>query len=288
MPASTNTSDAGVAQLLGAVPRSLVIADIGAAFYGETPPYQPLMDLGLARLFAVDADQRHTERLRAQWGDAAELIVAAVGDGRQHTLYVCPEGSGMTSLLEPDTEALAFFNGFPKFGAVERTEPIATRRLDDLWDVPPIDFLKMDIQGAELMVLRNGWSKLAQCVAIQTEVSFIPLYKGQPTFAAIDIEFRQHGFIPHRFHQVKPWSIAPTMRNNDPRQPFHQLLEGDIVYIRDIIHPAALTSEQVAKLALLAHYLFNSPDLAARCILNLQARGKFPGDTVERYYSFVR
>jgi FkbM family methyltransferase len=277
-------TEASVAQLLGAGPRSLVIADVGAAFFGETPPYQPLMDLGLARLFAIDADPRHTERLRAQWGEAAEVIACALGDGRAHTLHVCHEGSGMTSLLEPDPEALGFFNLFPQFGAVERTVEIATERLDDLWAVPQIDFLKIDIQGAELMVLRNGWSKLAQCVAIQTEVSFITLYKGQPTFAAVDIELRQHGFIPHRFRQVKPWSIAPTMRNNDPRLPFHQLLEGDIVYIRDVIHPAALTSEQIAKLALMAHHMFVSPDLAARCILVLQARGALEPGTIDRYY----
>jgi FkbM family methyltransferase len=288
MSSGARMTDQSVAELLGAAPRSLVIADIGAAFFGETPPYQPLMDLALARLFAIDADPRHSERLRAHWGEAAEVVACAVGDGRYHTLYICPEGSGMTSLLEPDPEALAFFNWFPRFGAVERTEQIATRRLDDLWDVPQIDFLKMDIQGAELMVLRNGWSKLADCVAIQTEVSFITLYKGQPTFAAVDIELRQHGFIPHRFRQVKPWSIAPTMRNNDPRLPFHQLLEGDIVYIRDLIHPASMTSEQIARLALMAHYMFNSPDLAARCILNLQARGKLPEGTIDRYYGFVR
>ncbi len=281
-------TEPSVAQLLDAAPRSLVIADVGAAFFGETPPYQPLMDLNLARLFAIDADPRHTDKLRAHWGEAAEVIACAVADGRYHTLHICHEGSGMTSLLEPDPEALAFFNLFAKIGAVERTEQIATSRLDDLWGVPQIDFLKMDIQGTELMVLRNGWSKLADCVAIQTEVSFITLYKNQPTFAAIDIELRQHGFIPHRFRQVKPWSIAPTMRNNDPRLPFHQLLEGDIVYIRDLIHPATMTSEQIAKLALMAHHMFNSPDLAARCILILQARGKLEPGTIDRYYALVR
>jgi FkbM family methyltransferase len=274
-------------QLLGAAPRSLVVADVGAALFGEMPPYQPLMDAELARLIAIDADQRHVERLRAHWGQAAEVIACAVGDGRYHTLHVCHEGSGMTSLLEPDPESLAFFNLFPKFGAVERTEQIATRRLDDLWNVPPIDFLKLDIQGSELMVLRNGWGKLAQCAAIQAEVSFVTLYKNQPTFAAIDIELRQHGFIPHRFRQVKAWSIAPTMRNNDPRLPFHQLLEGDVVYIRDLVHPGTMTVEQIRKLALLAHYMLGSPDLAARCILILQARGALPAGTVDQYYRLV-
>jgi FkbM family methyltransferase len=278
-----------LASLLETPLRSLVIADIGAAYLGETPPYQALVDLELvARLIAIDGDPRQTERLRARWGELAEVIACVVADGRNHTLHICPEGSGMTSLLEPDPESLAFFNLFPAFGAVERTEEVATRRLDDLWEVPPIDFLKMDIQGAELMVLRNGWSKLGQCVAIQTEVSFIPLYKGQPTFAALDIELRQHGFVPHRFREVKCWSIAPTMRNNDPRLPFHQLLEGDIVYVRDVIHPATLTSEQLARLALMAHHMLNSPDLAARCILILQARRELPAQTIERYYEMVR
>ena len=119
-------TEPSLAQLLQVAPRSLVIADIGAAYLGETPPYQPLMDLDLvARLIAIDADPRQTERLQAKWGEVAEVIACVVADGRNHTLHICPEGSGMTSLLEPDPEALAFFNLFPKFGAVERTEQVA-------------------------------------------------------------------------------------------------------------------------------------------------------------------
>jgi hypothetical protein len=45
----------------------------------------------------------------------------------------------------------------------------------------------------------------------------------------IDLELRSQGFIPHRFTDVKRWSITPTIRNNDPRLPFNQLLEADIV-----------------------------------------------------------
>jgi FkbM family methyltransferase len=274
-------------QLLGVTPRSVVIADVGAAYFGERPPYQPLMDLNLAQLFAIDGDPRQIERLRAYWGEGAQVIDCILGDGHSHTLHICHEDSGMTSLLEPDPEALAFFNLFPKIGAVERTEQVATRRLDDMWGMPQIDFLKMDIQGAELLVLRNGWSKLSDCVAIQTEVSFITLYQGQPTFAAVDIELRTHGFIPHRFMQIKPWSIAPAMRNNNPRLPFHQLLEGDIIYIRDLVHPATMTSKQLTKLAVIAHHMFNSPDLAARCVLILQARGNLPTETISSYFELV-
>jgi hypothetical protein len=54
----------------------------------------------------------------------------------------------------------------------------------------------------------------------------------------------------HRFADL--FLDPPTMRNNDPRLPFHQLLEGGIVYVRDLVHPASLTSEQIVRLALMA------------------------------------
>jgi hypothetical protein len=40
--------------------------------------------------------------------------------------------------------------------------------------------------------------------------------------------------------------------------------------------------------ALMAHHMLNSPDLAARCILLLQARGRLPAQTIDRYYELVR
>ena len=87
-------TEQSLAQLLEAAPRSLVIADIGAAYLGETPPYQPLMDLDLvARLIAIDADPRQTERLQAKWGEVAEVIACVVADGRNHTLHSRATGS---------------------------------------------------------------------------------------------------------------------------------------------------------------------------------------------------
>ena len=39
-------------QILALPAGSVRVADIGAAFYGEVPPYQRLLDTGLGRLFA--------------------------------------------------------------------------------------------------------------------------------------------------------------------------------------------------------------------------------------------
>lgn len=71
-------------------------------------------------------------------------------------------------------------------GTVNSTLPMPTRRLDDIKELPQVDFLKIDVQGSELMILENGRKKLADCVALQTAVSFVALYKNQPMFGDID------------------------------------------------------------------------------------------------------
>ncbi len=259
------------------LPSPLTIADIGAAFLGETPPYQPLLDKGLVRLFAFEPDARRAAPLRTRLGASATVIEAAVGDGREHTLHVC--NHGWTSLLEPDPAALEFFNTFRQLGRVEQRLPIATRRLDDIAELPAIDFLKMDVQGAELMVLQNGREKLAVCVAAQLEVSFVTLYRNQPPFGAIDLEMRAQGFIPHRFVDIKRWAIAPAVIAGDPRVPGNQLLEADILYVRDLTRADAMTDDQLKKLAAVAHHVARSPDLAARALVELEKRGQLADAT---------
>ena len=269
-----------LAQILSLSPGEIVIADIGAAFLGETPPYQPLLDSGLGRLFAFEPDARQVETLRQRLGSTATVIAQAVGDGREHTLHVCDHG--WSSILEPDPAALAFFNSFTALGRVLSKQVIQTRRLDDIAELPPPDFLKMDVQGAELMVLQNGRAKLAACVAVQLETSFVTLYKSQPPFGAVDLEMRAQGFMPHRFVDVKRWSIAPAIAGNDPRVALNQLLESDIVYIRDLTKPDNFSDLQLKRLAAIAH-MYRSPDLAVRCLSELEARSVVSGADMLRY-----
>lgn len=268
-------------QLLALPQRAIAIADIGAAFLGEVPPYQSLLDSGAARLFAFEPDMRQVDALRQRLGGHATVLAEAVGDGGEHTLHVC--NHGWSSFYEPDPEALAFFNTFAQLGRVQSKVPVQTRRLDDMAELPAIDFLKMDVQGAELMVLQNGRKKLAGCVAAQLETSFVTLYKKQPPFGAVDLEMRSQGFIPHRFVDIKRWPIAPAISGNDPRVPIHQLLESDIVYIRDLTQPDGFSDEQLRMLALIAHAVYRSPDLTARCLVELEKRGTVTDGDVVRY-----
>lgn len=263
------------------------VMDIGAACINETPIYRKLLDADLAHLNAFEGDARQIEKIRATFGDKATVYPEFLGDGAEHTLHLAGPATGMTSLLEPDPAMLKFFNGFEGLGAIRGTETVQTRRLDDVDDLPAIDLIKMDIQGSELSVLQNGERVLQACLALQLEVSFMPLYRNQPVFGEVDLWLRAHGFAPHCFVDVKKWSIAPTKRDGDYRKPFNQLLEADIVYVRNPLDLTPLGDGQLRKLALIAHYCFISYDLCVHSIRELVRRGALAADVPQRYLDLM-
>jgi FkbM family methyltransferase len=248
------------------------IMDVGASAISEVPIYKVLLDMHLAQLNAFEGDLRQIEAIQKNYGDHATIYKDFLFDGSQQTLYLASGPSGMTSLLKPDLAALQFFNGFETFGHVEKTEQINTQRMDDIEGLPLIDFLKMDIQGAELTVLKNGTEKLKNCVAVQLEVSYICLYENQPSFGEIDVWMRSQGFVPHCFLDIKRWSIKPTIFNNSFRYPGNQLLESDIVYVKNPMRPSEFSDMQLKKLAAMAHYCFKSHDLCVLVLLELERR----------------
>lgn len=263
---------------LFALDRPLEVVDIGAAVINdETPPYAPLLQAGLAHLTVFDGDIRHAQRIRERWGAQATVRDEVLFDGTPQRLRLAAPESGMTSLLEPEPNALAFFNGFTNFGSIDRTIDVPTRRLDDLELAAP-DLLKLDIQGAELTVLRHGIQKLASTLMIQVEVSFIPLYLGQPPVGEVDTWLRAQGFSPHALVELKRWSIAPTIFNNSIRVPGNQLLEGDLVYVRDPLRCDLLGTRALERLFTLAHFYTRSVDLCIFLLRALEARGALPPD----------
>ena len=194
----------------------------------------------------------------------------------------------MSSLFKPDSAALAFFNGFENFGHIESTAQVQTRRLDDVEDLPLVDLVKMDIQGAELTVLKNGMRKLQNCLAVQLEVSYICLYEGQPSFGEVDVWMRSQGYLPHCFLDVKRWSITPTIFDNNFRVPGNQLLESDVIYVKSPLKLATLDDLQVSKFATVAHHALHSVDLCVFLILELERREVVAPESHLRYLASLQ
>lgn len=262
--------------------RLSAVLDIGANPIDGDPPYKPMLQSGLCTVTGFEPQADALAELQRRKGPLETYLPDAVGDGGTHRLHVT-QASGMTSLLKPDSQRLQLFNGFSDWGAVREEIAIATRRLDDIEAVGRFDLLKIDIQGGELMVFQNARRKLAAAIAVQTEVSFVPLYERQPVFGDIDCELRGQGFIPHCFSAIKRWAIAPVIFGGDFRRGQHQLLEADIVYVRDFAYPERMSDEQLQHLALIAHHVYGSTDLAYRCVMLLGQRQRAAPDAATRY-----
>ncbi|MDR3661707.1 MAG: FkbM family methyltransferase [Mycobacterium sp.] len=253
------------------------VLDIGANPIDGDPPYKEMLESGLCTVTGFEPQKDALAELERRKGALEKYLPHAVGDGETHRLKIT-RASGMTSLLTPDPKRLQLFNGFPEWGTVIGEVDVRTHRLDEIDDVPDFDLLKIDIQGGELMVFQHGREKLKNAVAVQTEVSFVPLYEDQPTFGDVDNELRRQGFMPHSFPAIKRWAIAPTVFGGDFRRGGNQLLEADIVYVRDIAYPERMTTEQLSQLAMIAFHVYGSIDLALFCIIELSRRGQASED----------
>ena len=141
---------------------------------------------------------------------------------------------------------------------------------------------------ADNLSLAHGRGKLAETVVIQTEVSFVPLYQGQPVFGEMDLALRELGFLPHCVTGTKIWPIAPMVVGDQPNRGIRQLLETDMVYVRDFSGPGNMSAEQWKHLALVAHHCYGSYDLALKAIVTLIGMGAVPDDSNKRYLASLR
>jgi FkbM family methyltransferase len=101
-----------------------------------------------------------------------------------------------SSFLKPREDSQA---RFPR-NKVARMETVQVRRLDGVLDelnaglAAPRTYLKMDTQGFDLEVLAGATGVLKSILALQTEVSFRPIYHGMPSYQDSLREFQAQGF----------------------------------------------------------------------------------------------
>jgi FkbM family methyltransferase len=79
--------------------------------------------------------------------------------------------------------------------------------------------LKLDTQGYDLEVIRGAGPALEECVALLTELSFLPIYDGMPDYATALAELRGLGFHVAGFY--------PAARDDDLRT-----IEFDCLLVR--------------------------------------------------------
>jgi FkbM family methyltransferase len=266
--------------------RPMRICDVGASRL-STPPYQGLLDDGLAHVYGFEPNEAQFAKLVNDPRENETYFCKAVGLPGKRTLYIHPT-AGFTSLYPLDPVAVRAIGKEKWLSDKIEAVPLTTVTLDTLAELPGIDVLKMDLQGGELEVLRGGLAKLSRAVAVVTEVRFHRVYAGEPLFGDLDAELRAQGFKLHKFLFTKSVMMPHDHEDQVVRPKLtSQLLDGDAVYIRDA-ETAGLSDDQLMHLAFAADTIFDSPDLALHCIDHLIARGAAPADLPADYIARFR
>lgn len=247
------------------------VVDVGASPIDGVPPYRALVDAGKVELVGFEPDEQQFAALQALDVPQATFLPDAIGDGSEQVLRVC-RLPGMTSLLEPDLEVLGHFHGFADWAQVKERRPVRTRRLDEVPEARGCDYLKIDVQGGELGVLQGAPELLADCLVVHVEVQFVPFYRDQPLFAELDLLLRDAGFWLHRFLPIHRRVFKPMLVNEDIYAGISQDLWTDAVYVRRFTEFPSLDRESLEKIALIAHDLYESIDLASLALLRIDEK----------------
>jgi len=263
--------------------RPLSIVDVGANPLHD-PPYAPLADAGLAHLVGFEPQAEAYAALTDDAPDHAQFINAAVGPAGTGTLHVYPRQSGLASLFQLRAQTLKYLRRFQALPDQATHHPVTLESLDALDDVPAIDLLKLDVQGAELDVIRGARRKLAQATAVIVELRYFPLYEHEPTFADVHTELTDQGFALHKMLDHNRFAVGS--RHIDAlnrRRVRSQLIDGDAVYIRNLDGIDDADTDALITLALLSAGAWTSHDLTLRCLEILEDRGRVPAQAALTY-----
>ena len=257
------------------------VMDVGANPIEGKAPYAALLAAGLAKVTGFEPQPEPLARLNKVKSQAETYHPVALGDGQAGRLHLFKH-SGFSSLF-PINSAASRLIGFDGFTHETGQIPVETTRLDDLAEVGRVDYLKIDVQGAETAIIVNGREKLAEAVLIQTEVRFLPLYDGEPGFGALHSLLESMGFYLHDFDFVKRAALRSRSFSIARPWKMRQIVDGDAYYIRNLTQIDTWQDAQIYRLALLAEGVIDNPNLVVLCIDTLITRGRLPQGAVDAY-----
>ncbi len=246
---------------------TFTILEIGAVpLEGAPEPFHQLLDFFPgSQIIAFEVDEELCESLNKTSKLGIKYFPSALGRAEETRTFYETRHPMCCSLYKPNERLISLYNNF-EVAYLKSIGSIQTVSLDYFVqqnNIQSVDFIKIDIQGAELDVFQGGHNILKQIVAMVCEVEFIPHYIDQPLFGDVCAFLNKEDIMFHKFLGLSGRALSPIVVNKNINYPT-QHIWSDAVFIRDIFKLPELSPQKLLKLGILAS-LYGSPDLTYHC-----------------------
>ena len=246
---------------------AFTILEIGALpVEGQQEPFHQLLDIfPESRIIAFEVDKDLCEQLNQKAKRGIRNFPVALGRTEERRPFYVTNHPMCSSLYKPNERLVSLYNNM-EVAMLKSIEFIETVSLDYFAkenNIDSVDFIKIDIQGAELDVFQGGPNTLDEVILLVSEVEFIHQYLEQPLFGDVCSFLGKKGMMFHKFLRTGGRSLKPIVMGNDPNFPV-QYIWSDAVFIKEIFKIPDLSSSKLLKLGLLA-FIYGSPDLTHYC-----------------------
>lgn len=174
---------------------AVTLVDIGASTGEFTAAVERYC--GIRRALLVEPQPRRCQELAARYPDGRYLIRECALSDHNGAAEMDILNFDYSSSLLPVKPEVGGVGKFLDFGVRERI-PVQVRTLDDILNesswAETIDLIKIDVQGAELLVLKGAQYSLSRARLVWTEVSFRAQYEGSAIFSEVYDFLNQQGF----------------------------------------------------------------------------------------------
>ena len=171
-----------------------LIVDVGANVGAWTASV--LQAVPSAKVLAVEPNEEARSQLEERFGDDPRVRIdpRAASSAPELVDFRLTGSTHNASLLTPRPEMERFYETATGW-AVQEVVQVEATTLDALTAGERVSLLKIDVQGAECMVLAGASSTLEHAASVLLEVNFIPHYEGGSDFPSVHLIMRDQGFV---------------------------------------------------------------------------------------------
>ena len=247
---------------------SFTIIEIGALKLNkEKESFYELLDyFPSSKIIGFEIEKEVCEKMNSESLKGIKYYPYALGKANEKRKLYITQHPMCSSLYKPNETFKKLCNNLEETNLKDEIE-IDTITLDFFIEkhyIGNIDFIKIDVQGAELDIFKGASNALKNVLNIVCEVEFIDVYENQPLFGDICNYLSQYNLMFNKFLGLAGRAIKPVKLDNNLNKP-SQHMWSDAVFVHHILKIHDLNNIQLIKLSLLA-CVYYSLDLTFYCL----------------------